>query len=132
MSLSVKTLMEGFPLEELTAAVATLLTPPRVAAPKWPIVLDPKPRVAESRGKPKRAFAKRGIRTSRFSSKRYAAGPNSYRGRSGTWTSHMVHTVLDYRTVGEASQAHKASGLYPDKTLDFNWMVAQGFIRWED
>lgn len=117
-------LLKDFPTEELVATVAKLLAPklhplapPRFAATNPKIVVEPK------------AFSKRGVRVSRRGDKAYERGPKTYHGRAGTWTAYMVSHTLAHASTRAATAAQDQ---YTSKQLDFNWMVAQGFIQWKD
>jgi hypothetical protein len=58
----------------------------------------------------------------------YTPGPSKYYGRAGTWTQYMVQTVLKHNTTSNANLSHVASGQYPEKRLDFNWMLQHQYI----
>lgn len=54
-----------------------------------------------------------------------------YRAKRNTWTAYMVRTISDCTDTAAAMAAHRAAGLYADKTLDFNWAAKVGLISWE-
>lgn len=49
--------------------------------------------------------------------------------KRGTWTRYMVDIILAHTEVQAANETHAASGEYAGKRLDFNWAVAQGYIK---
>jgi len=61
---------------------------------------------------------------------RYERGPLWHKPgkRGANWTNYMVATILAHTDTASAEQAHRESGQYADKRLDFNWMFKQLFI----
>lgn len=51
--------------------------------------------------------------------------------KRGTWTRFMVSTITSHEDTRAATKAHAESGQYTEKTLDFNWMVKQGYIAYK-
>lgn len=109
----------------------------RKAAPKsvsdvgqggWTKAQSPTPaRVVAAQPKVRRA------RASRVGFRRYKVTWNGaeLQHKRGTWTRFMVATITDHTDTRIATKAHKDSTQYPEKTLDFNWCVKQGYIAYE-
>lgn len=58
----------------------------------------------------------------------YTAGPARRSTKYGTWTHYMVRTILEHTDTSSAEQAHRASGQYAGKKLDFGWMFKNNLI----
>lgn len=88
----------------------------------------PKPRPDYPFGFPV-AKPKKRARASRVGFRRYSVVSNP-RFKRGTWRAFMVATICAHTDTRSATAAHRESGEYPDKTLDFNWCVKQGYIAY--
>lgn len=59
----------------------------------------------------------------------YVRGPAYHRnGKRGSWTEYMVQTVLAHTDTSAAEAAHRSSGKFPEKSLDFSWMFKHQYI----
>lgn len=98
---------------------------PQADAPKYMKVLDMSTTL-KSLAEP--FIIKKTRRARRGSGFTYTSGPNRYNGRAGTWGAYMVRTVLAHTSSWDAESAHLATGEYPEKRLDFNWMINKQYI----
>lgn len=49
--------------------------------------------------------------------------------RPETWTRYMVSIILGNKSTDAAREAHKTTGEYGGKSLDFKWAEAKGYIK---
>jgi len=90
---------------------------------------EPEPRVAT-----KRVVTTRQTRVRQGATIYYTAGPAQHRrGRNVmNWTNYMVRTILAHGNTRDAVAAHRESGAYQEKKLDFNWMFKNQYITKAD
>lgn len=128
-TLTVESLLQGFPTEALTAQLGATFKPlpaspvaPRADSTDWEhsrtkALLDV-PRLPAN--KPRRN-----------GNRNYIPGPKDFTGhRWGTWTHYMGLLILTHRSIRGARGAHilTESPAWRDKALDFKWMADKGYI----
>lgn len=50
--------------------------------------------------------------------------------REGTWTHHMVETIMAHSSAADARAANSKSKDYSEKSLDFAWAKSKGYITY--
>lgn len=146
-----KAAVTAFPIDQVTALLATAFVP--VAAPPPRVVIEPKARPytlyideewdsfeekalvmrelwLRRENLPRPIFQKIAQQPRRKLGKSYRV-LRSNDARVGTWRRHMLACILQEQDVANACKRHSESGDYSNRTLDFNWAAKAGYISWK-